>query len=55
MRFVQQVDDGISENEAQTWTDEYLKTTAEEDVLAQNWAKEQATSAGKRNQDLYLV
>lgn len=43
------VEQGISESDAQNWSKEYLETAAKEDgdLLAQNWANEHATSIGK--------
>lgn len=43
------LEEGISQQESQSWSDEYLSTVAKEDgdVLAQSWAKELTTSNGK--------
>lgn len=55
MRFMKQVGDGqinleqSKEEEAQNWSDEYLRTAAKEDgdTLAQTWAREHVASNGK--------
>lgn len=55
MKFMKQVGDGeisleqgISEQEAQNWSEEYLTVAAKEDsdLLAQNWANEHTTGIG---------
>lgn len=59
MRFMKQVGDGqinleegALERDSQSWSDEYVNTTAKQDgdALAQSWANELATNNGK----LYL-
>lgn len=56
MKFMKQVGDGeidfeegMSEQEAQNWGEEYLNIAAKEDseLLAQNWANEHTTNTGK--------
>lgn len=56
MKFMQQVGDGeisleqgISENDAQNWSEEYLNVAGKGDGadLAENWAKEHTASTGK--------
>lgn len=56
MKFMKQVgegeinlEQGLTEQEAQNWSEEYVSATAKEDgdLLAQNWANQHASSTGK--------